>query len=217
MFAEDLLSNLDEDASDESRTIVYDVKCSMNVEVAIKNAGGIPQMSRTGHSFMKRVLAEKPECMFASEMSGHFFPADRGWYGFDCSLYNSARLVELWSRKKAANGAVKMSEELHRLAPNLPTTGECKVPCAEADKLRVVDLITNEFAEFESLTVDGVRVKFHVDGDYVGWYLARKSNTEPVLVMRAEANSQSNLALIQQHIESKVSQHIDISKLLEAF
>ena len=83
--------------------------------------------------------------------------------------------------------------------------------------MRVVDLITNEFAEFESSTVDGVRVKFHVDGEYVGWYLARKSNTEPVLVMRAEANSQSNLALIQQHIESKVSQHIDISKLLEAF
>ena len=50
MFAEDLLSNLDDDASDESRTIVYDVKCSMNVEVAIKNAGGIPQMSRI-HSF----------------------------------------------------------------------------------------------------------------------------------------------------------------------
>ena len=217
MFAEDLLSNLDDNASDESRTIVYDVKCSMNVEVAIRNSGGIPQMSRTGHSFMKRVLAEKPECMFASEMSGHFFPADRGWYGFDCSLYNAARLVELWSRKKASNAAVKMSEELHRLAPNLPTTGECKVPCAEEDKLRVVDLITNEFTEFESSTVDGVRVKFHVDGEYVGWYLARKSNTEPVLVMRAEANSESNLALIQQHIESKVNQHIDISKLLEAF
>ena len=217
LFAEDLLSNVSDDSSEEARTIVYDVKCSMNVEVAIRNAGGVPVMSRTGHSFMKRVLAEKPECMFASEMSGHFFPADRGWYGFDCSLYNAARLVELWSRKKAENSEISMSEELNRLAPNLPTTGECKVPCAEENKLAVVDSITIEFKDFEASNVDGVRVKFHVDGEYVGWYLARKSNTEPVLVMRAEANSEENLKMIRMEIEDRVSKHIDISKLLEAF
>ena len=52
-------------------------------------------------------------------MSGHLFMADRGWYGFDCSLYNAARLIELWSRKPREE---KFGDALYRVAPNLPTT-----------------------------------------------------------------------------------------------
>ena len=81
-------------------------------------------MAKTGHSFMKRVLAKYPDSLMAAEMSGHIFMADRGWYGFDCSLYNAARILELWSRREGKS----FSSELNRLAPNLPTTGEVKVP-----------------------------------------------------------------------------------------
>ena len=106
LLADDLLADEDElpedAADDEHLRIVYDVKCSMNVEQAIFEAGGRPVMARTGHSFMKRVLASMPECKMAAEMSGHIFLADRGWYGFDCSLYNAARLIELWSRHAPA-------------------------------------------------------------------------------------------------------------------
>ena len=189
--------------------LIYDVKCSMNVEKAILSAGGRPMMAKTGHSFMKRVLAEHPDSLMAAEMSGHIFMNDRGWYGFDCSLYNAARLLELWSRRDAT-----FSEELNRLAPNLPTTGEVKVPCAEEDKLETVEAIKNAFSDHEASTIDGVRVRFTENGEQIGWYLARKSNTEPILVMRVEANNEENLNAMLNLIDERISPIINIEKLL---
>ncbi len=189
--------------------LIYDVKCSMNVEKAIMEAGGRPMMAKTGHSFMKRVLAENPDALMAAEMSGHIFMADRGWYGFDCSLYNAARILELWSRRDAL-----FSEELNRLAPNLPTTGEVKVPCPEEKKLEIVAAITEAFKDHESSTIDGVRVRFTQDGEQQGWYLARKSNTEPILVMRVEAINEEKLSQMLSLIDSRVSSIINIEKLL---
>ena len=189
--------------------LIYDVKCSMNVEKAIIEAGGRPMMAKTGHSFMKRVLAENEDALMAAEMSGHIFMADRGWYGFDCSLYNAARILELWSRRDAS-----FSEELNRLAPNLPTTGEVKVPCPEEKKLEIVAAITEAFNDHESSTIDGVRVRFTEDGEQQGWYLARKSNTEPILVMRVEAVNEEKLSQMLNLIDSRVSSIINIEKLL---
>ena len=190
--------------------LIYDVKCSMNVEKAILEAGGRPMMAKTGHSFMKRVLAENSDALMAAEMSGHIFMADRGWYGFDCSLYNAARILELWSRRDAL-----FSEELNRLAPNLPTTGEVKIPCPEEKKLEIVAAITEAFNDHESSTIDGVRVRFTEDGEQQGWYLARKSNTEPILVMRVEAVNEEKLSQMLSLIDSRVSSIINIAKLLE--
>ena len=212
----DVLADLGEDANANERTVIYDVKCSMNVESAILAAGGTPLMARTGHSFMKRALAERPGCRFAAEMSGHLFPADRGWYGFDCSLYNAARLVELWSRQ-APDGPT-FGDALDAVAPNLPTTGECKVPCEEAQKEEVVAGITAAFADLPHSTVDGVRVRFEdEDGSLQGWYLARRSNTEAVLVMRAEARTKEGLERIRAHIEDRVADLIDVEGFLDAF
>ena len=194
---------------EEKDLLIYDVKCSMNVEKAIMEAGGRPMMAKTGHSFMKRVLAENPDALMAAEMSGHIFMADRGWYGFDCSLYNAARILELWSRRDAL-----FSEELNRLAPNLPTTGEVKVPCPEEKKLEIVSAITEAFADHESSTIDGVRVRFTEHGEQKGWYLARKSNTEPILVMRVEAVNEEKLHEMLSLIDSRVSSIINIEKLL---
>jgi len=204
LLADDVVGN--EDGKD---LLIYDVKCSMNVEKAIVSAGGRPMMAKTGHSFMKRVLAEYPDSLMAAEMSGHIFMNDRGWYGFDCSLYNAARILELWSRRDAT-----FSGELNRLAPNLPTTGEVKVPCAEEDKLETVEAIKNAFSDYEASTIDGVRVRFTEDGEQTGWYLARKSNTEPILVMRVEANNEENLSEMLKLIDERISPIINIEKLL---
>ena len=204
LLADDVVGS--EDGKD---LLIYDVKCSMNVEKAIVSAGGRPMMAKTGHSFMKRVLAEYPDSLMAAEMSGHIFMNDRGWYGFDCSLYNAARILELWSRRDAT-----FSGELNRLAPNLPTTGEVKVPCAEEDKLETVEAIKNAFSDYEASTIDGVRVRFTEDGEQTGWYLARKSNTEPILVMRVEANNEENLSDMLKLIDERISPIINIEKLL---
>ena len=204
LLADDVVGS--EDGKD---LLIYDVKCSMNVEKAIVSAGGRPLMAKTGHSFMKRVLAEHPDSLMAAEMSGHIFMNDRGWYGFDCSLYNAARILELWSRRDAT-----FSGELNRLAPNLPTTGEVKVPCAEEDKLETVEAIKNAFSDYEASTIDGVRVRFTEGGEQTGWYLARKSNTEPILVMRVEAKNEENLDTMLNLIDERISPIINIEKLL---
>ena len=204
LLADDVVGS--EDGKD---LLIYDVKCSMNVEKAILSAGGRPMMAKTGHSFMKRVLAEHPDSLMAAEMSGHIFMNDRGWYGFDCSLYNAARILELWSRRNAT-----FSGELNRLAPNLPTTGEVKIPCAEEDKIETVEAIKNAFSDYEASTIDGVRVRFTEDGEQTGWYLARKSNTEAILVMRVEANNEENLNTMLKLIDERISSIINIEKLL---
>ncbi|MCH2643755.1 MAG: phosphomannomutase/phosphoglucomutase [Candidatus Poseidoniaceae archaeon] len=204
LLADDVVGS--EDGKD---LLIYDVKCSMNVEKAILSAGGRPMMAKTGHSFMKRVLAEHPDSLMAAEMSGHIFMNDRGWYGFDCSLYNAARILELWSRRNAT-----FSGELNRLAPNLPTTGEVKIPCAEEDKIGTVEAIKNAFSDHEASTIDGVRVRFIEDGEQTGWYLARKSNTEAILVMRVEANNEENLSTMLKLIDERISPIVNIEKLL---
>ena len=204
LLADDVVGS--EDGKD---LLIYDVKCSMNVEKAILSAGGRPMMAKTGHSFMKRVLAEHPDSLMAAEMSGHIFMNDRGWYGFDCSLYNAARILELWSRRNATFSGV-----LNRLAPNLPTTGEVKIPCTEEDKIETVEAIKNAFSDHEASTIDGVRVRFTEDGEQTGWYLARKSNTEAILVMRVEANNEENLNRMLKLIDERISPIVNIEKLL---
>ena len=126
--------------------------------------------------------------------------------------------MNVWSVAKASpsEGGPSFSSELDRLAPSLPTTGEVKVPCSEADKLPVVAAITEAFNDRESSTVDGVRVRFNFDGEYAGWYLARKSNTEAVLVMRVEAKTEQALAQMMKIIDQRVSPILDISKLINA-
>jgi phosphomannomutase/phosphoglucomutase len=218
LFADDILAGQSQ-SSEEARSIVYDVKCSMSVEQGIINAGGVPVMARTGHSFMKRHLADHPQCSMAAEMSGHIFFADSGWYGFDDSLYVTARLLALISKLPSPeDGGESIGQLLDRLAPSLPTTGEVKIPCAEADKISVVSAIQAAFTEegWSASTVDGVRVRYEKDGEYLGWYLARKSNTEEVLVMRAEAINEGALSDLMEHVERLAGPHISLEKLLNA-
>ena len=127
VMAKDVLSNLPEDADDDERTVYFDVKCSMALEEAIESAGGLPKMVRTGHSFMKRELRNNPMSPMAGEMSGHFFLHDR-WPGFDDSLYNAARLLEIIGRDPPpSNGGPTFSDRFSFL-PDYPSTGEAKIP-----------------------------------------------------------------------------------------
>ena len=92
-----------------------------------------------------------------------------------------------------------------------------RVPCPEERKLEVVEAITKAFDDHECSTVDGVRVRFNnEDGEYVGWYLARKSNTEPVLVMRIEATDEDELTEIRTVVANRVAGLLDIAQLMEA-
>ncbi len=194
------------DGTEAERTVFFDVKCSMALEEAILASGGVPKMVRTGHSFMKRKLRSNPEAVMAGEMSGHFFLHDR-WPGFDCSLYNAARLLEIVGRDSSSkDGGMSFSQRFANL-PDYPSTDETKIPLV-AEREETMEAVEGAFADMEKSTVDGIRVRYPD-----GWYLCRPSNTEPILVMRAEGRDDSALAAIIEDVNSRIGHMLDLSKL----
>ena len=194
------------DGTEAERTVFFDVKCSMALEEAILTSGGVPKMVRTGHSFMKRELQNNPEAVMAGEMSGHFFLHDR-WPGFDCSLYNAARLLEIVGRDPSPkDGGMSFSQRFANL-PDYPSTDETKIPLV-AGREETMAAVEGAFADMEKSTVDGIRVRYPD-----GWYLCRPSNTEPILVMRAEGRNQDSLKSIIQDVNSRIGHILDIREL----
>ena len=194
------------DGTEAERTVFFDVKCSMALEEAILASGGVPKMVRTGHSFMKRELRSNPEAVMAGEMSGHFFLHDR-WPGFDCSLYNAARLLEIVGRDPSPkDGGMSFSQRFANL-PDYPSTDETKIPLV-AGRQETMAAVEGAFADMEKSTVDGIRVRYPD-----GWYLCRPSNTEPILVMRAEGRDDSALAAIIEDVNSRIGHMLDLNKL----
>jgi phosphomannomutase/phosphoglucomutase len=204
IFVKDILAER-KGGTDSERTVFYDVKCSMALEEAIYSSGGIPKMVRTGHSFMKKELKENPDSPLAGEMSGHFFLNDR-WPGFDDSLYNTARLLEIIAREPSPDeGGPKFSDWFDDL-PKYASTGEAKVPLT-MNRTETMDSVERIFSEMKYSNVDGVRVSYPE-----GWFLCRPSNTEPILVMRAEANDEEALIKIKQDVEERLGETINLEK-----
>lgn len=174
-------------------TIIAEVKCSENLFKDIKNHGGKPLMWKAGHSLIKAKMKETNAAL-AGEMSGHIFFADK-FYGFDDATYAGARVLEILSKTE-----LKLSELLSDL-PETFSTPELRVECTEEQKFAVVAKIAEEFAETnEVITIDGARIVFEN-----GWGLVRASNTQAILVLRFEANSQENLAKIRETVENRVN------------
>ena len=171
--------------------IIFDVKCSQRLPVAIREAGGKPVMWKTGHSLIKAKLKEM-NSPFAGEMSGHIFFGER-WYGFDDAMYTAARLLEIVSRY------IDPSAVLEDL-PASHSTPELNVPCAEGEHHRVVERLLARtrsgelrFAGGTICDIDGLRVDF-ADG----FGLIRASNTTPVLVLRFEGHTEAALGRIER-------------------
>ena len=119
IFVEEVLSDLPENATEEQRTIFFDVKCSMALEEAIEELGGVPKMVRTGHTFMKKELREFPGSPMAGEMSGHFFMNDH-WDGFDDSIYCAARLLSIIGMDRLQNKEAPNSLRGSTSCQNIP-------------------------------------------------------------------------------------------------
>ena len=204
IFAKDILGER-KGGTDSERTVFFDVKCSMALEDAITSAGGIPVMVRTGHSFMKKELKSNPDSPLAGEMSGHFFLNDR-WPGFDDSLYNTARLLEIIAREPAPDNGGPVFSDWFSDLPQYASTGEAKVPLS-GNREKIMQIVEDAFADMQKSTVDGVRVRYSD-----GWYLCRPSNTEPILVMRAEASNEEGLIKIKEDVEYRLGAIINLEK-----
>ncbi|MGE0442498.1 MAG: phosphomannomutase/phosphoglucomutase [Gemmatimonadales bacterium] len=168
--------------------VIFDVKCSEVLPLALTAAGARPEMWKTGHSLIKARMKEL-KAPLAGEMSGHlFFGGD--YLGFDDALFAAARLLET-----VAAGA----PGLHRLLADLPATfatPEIRVDCPDDVKFPLVERAAAHFAaRYDVNTIDGVRIAYPD-----GWALLRASNTQPVLVMRFEATSEASLAQYRREL-----------------
>lgn len=172
--------------------LVAEVKCSQTTFDALAAAGGRIEMWKVGHSLLKARMRETG-ALLAGEMSGHFFFAHR-WLGFDDGLYAGARLLELLS-----HGARPLDALVDEL-PVVFNTPELRLPCADERKAPLVASVAlalrHDPAVRSLVELDGVRASF--DG---GWALIRASTTQPILVMRYEADSPERLAELQQRVE----------------
>jgi len=170
LYAHDVLKNF------PGATVIADVKASQVLFDSIARDGGKPLMWKTGHSLIKAKMAET-KAPLAGEMSGHIFFADK-YYGYDDALYGGVRLIDL----VAASG--KSLAVLRDTLPIKVNTPELRFDVDESRKFAVVDEVKVRLmaAGADVNDTDGVRV---LTED--GWWLLRASNTQAVLVARAEA------------------------------
>lgn len=174
-------------------TFISEVKSSQVLYDDIEKHGGNAVMWKAGHSLIKAKMKETG-AVLAGEMSGHFFFADR-FLGFDDGIYAALRLLEIVS-----TASVPLSAMLTDV-PRMFSTPELRIACPDDEKFAVVDVLKAQLAdEYNVIDIDGVRVVFDD-----GWGLIRASNTQPVLVMRFEAQSESRLDEIKEWIEEKVT------------
>lgn len=195
LFGDQILNIFVRDFLNENpgEKIVGDVKCSKNFYDDIKKNGGIPVMYKTGHSMIKKKMKEDG-IRLGGEMSGHIFFADR-YFGYDDAMYAACRFVEI---------AAKSDQEVSQFLadqPKMYNTPEIRVECREEDKFHIVEKVKNSFENegLELNDIDGVRITFQD-----GWGLLRASNTQNVLVMRFEAQSEKRLGEIRNLVEERV-------------
>jgi phosphomannomutase len=163
-------------------TIIADVKASQTLFDRIAAMGGTPLMWKTGHSLIKSKMKET-QAPLAGEMSGHIF-FKHLWYGFDDALYAAIRTI------RAVSASGKSLTELKSEMPVSVATPELRFQVDESRKFAVIGEVAERLAVegAEVNSTDGVRVK---TAD--GWWLLRASNTQDVLVARAEASDQAGL------------------------
>ncbi|MFM5895201.1 MAG: phosphoglucomutase/phosphomannomutase PgmG [Novosphingobium sp.] len=188
IYAEDLL-NLEPGA-----TIIADVKASKALFEKVSSLGGRPVMWKTGHSLIKSKMKETGAPL-AGEMSGHVFFAHQ-YYGFDDALYAAIRLIAASARLG------KSVTQLRGEMPPLVNTPELRFQVDESRKFAVIDEVKARLgaAGADVNDIDGVRV---TTPD--GWWLLRASNTQDVLVARAESNDQAGLDRLLAQVDEQLA------------
>jgi len=180
--------------------VIVEVKCSQALVEAVRGMGGRPFFYRTGHSLIKAKMREIG-AVFTGEMSGHMFFADE-YYGYDDAVYAAGRLLRTLSNTDKPLSALLAD------VPRYPVTPEVRVPCPDDRKFEVVAALVEEFKrDHDVIDVDGARVLFDD-----GWGLVRASNTQPALVLRAEAKTQIGLSRIKAAMASALGRYPDVGR-----
>lgn len=188
IYAEDLLR------LKPGAMIIGDVKASQTLFDSVAAHGGVPLMWKAGHSPIKAKMRETG-ALLAGETSGHvFFKHD--YYGFDDGLYAAIRLIA------AASRLGQSVTRLRGAMPQMLNTPELRFQVDESRKFAAVEEVTQRLANTDAKVnaIDGVRVT-----NEDGWWLLRASNTQDVLVARAESGTQDGLDRLLSQIDAQLA------------
>jgi len=180
-------------AENPGALVISEVKASGTFFSEVERLGGKPLMVPTGHSIIKEAMSER-NALLAGEMSGHIFFRDR-YFGYDDALYAALRFLETACR--APGPVSSLTEHL----PKTFTTPEIREDCPDSVKFAIVGeagrILKARGADYS--TIDGIRINFPA-----GWGLVRASNTQPVLVMRFEAETEEQLAEYERYVRDVI-------------
>jgi phosphomannomutase len=172
-------------------TVLYDLRSSRVTAEEIKAAGGLPQMCRVGHSFVKAQMREVG-AVFAGELSGHFYfrfsptlVADDGIAAFVALLDVLAVEGQPLSKLVAPLRRYSASGEINRRVENIPG---------------ILSAIEAEHAGAAEIShLDGLLVRYP---DW--WFNLRPSNTEPVLRLNLEADSEARMVELRDSLLARI-------------
>jgi phosphomannomutase/phosphoglucomutase len=177
--------------------VVYDIKSSRRLNQVISQFGGRPTMWKTGHSLIKAKM-EELQATLGGELSGHIYFRDR-WYGFDDSLYVSARLLELLSHQ------MDSVSQVFAEFPDDVSTAEITINADDKSKFAIIQKLASEPSLQQGArvsTIDGIRSDFQD-----GWGLVRASNTSPKLTLRFAGDDTQALQRIQLLYKTALQRH----------
>lgn len=186
LFARDILS--DDNSTVDPVKVVYEVLCSQAVADDVTQQGGVPIIAPSGYFYVHQALQEHG-ALIGGELSGHFFFKDPD-FRFDDSLLATIKLLNLLTDTE---------DPLSKLVDALPSyysSHEIRLPCSDTAKAAVVNSVRQHYESMYPVqTVDGVRIHFPD-----AWALVRQSNTQPVISMRFEAQSQEAVEATQAEV-----------------
>ena len=173
--------------------IILDIKSSQIVFNEIKKLKGRPIFWKTGHSLIKKKMKET-KAVFAGEMSGHIFFADK-YYGFDDAIYASVRFLNLFSDSNKP-----LSKIFNDMEQSF-STPELRFNSTETEKFIIVEKLKKILKKDKKkfIGIDGVRYSTKE-----GWWLVRASNTQNIIVARCEAYSKENLKKIKSNLKKNL-------------
>ncbi len=153
--------------------IIYDPRLTWNTEELVRENGGVPVMSKSGHAFIKEKMRAE-NAIYGGELSSHHYFRDFSYC--DSGMIPWLLVLELLSQ---ADGKT-MSELMQERMKRYPCSGEINSKVKDVDE--VLARIEAEYGPQGKVTkIDGLSVEFD------NWrFNLRKSNTEPVIRLNVE-------------------------------
>jgi phosphomannomutase len=170
-------------------TIIYNLISSKAVSEVIAENGGIGVRSRVGHSYIKSLMAESG-AIFGGEHSGHFYFSNfwRADSGMLAALY---ALTELMATKNTLS-------ELLKPFNRYVASGEINSKVKDAEKS--IELIRKKYCDKYLVDeLDGLTIT--ADN---WWFNLRPSNTEPLLRLNVEADTEKEMVKIRDTVLSLI-------------